>query len=150
MKNCPKCNKEMQHITIYDMQDNKVGEYYYCLTVTIEDHTIKETGCEYKEWLQIPNSMIKPEKEFKDRYVFVGTKKKYCEKCGGPIGFYKNENNKWVPCEINGDDHWDICRENLISGKYGKKKVFKRKSEPAWTKSNKTKVFYTGDIPPWK
>jgi hypothetical protein len=34
-----------------------------------------------------------------------------CTKCSGPISFRKNAKGKWVPCELDGSDHWDICTE---------------------------------------
>lgn len=48
------------------------------------------------------------------RKVFVpknnGRCTAYCEKCGGPLGFYLNERGKYSPCNPDGTDHFDICR----------------------------------------
>lgn len=34
-----------------------------------------------------------------------------CEACGGALWFYKNERGNWCPCNPDGTDHWDVCRE---------------------------------------
>lgn len=34
-----------------------------------------------------------------------------CRKCGLPIGWRKLPNGKWCPQNLDGSDHWDICRE---------------------------------------
>jgi len=33
-----------------------------------------------------------------------------CEKCGEPMGFVHLANGKWRPCNPDGSDHWDKCR----------------------------------------
>lgn len=129
-KKCPKCGDMLRHIFVENMDGDCVGEYYYCHYLVHEDYFIQEKGCGYRKWVKKSESCFKPKKEKNNRKVF-GEKK--CAKCNGPIGFYKNENNKWVPCELDGDDHWDICRENLITGRYGIKKEFKINNDPIWT-----------------
>lgn len=41
-----------------------------------------------------------------------------CEKCQEPIAFYKITSGKaagkWCPCNPDGSDHWDLCREVAI------------------------------------
>jgi hypothetical protein len=34
-----------------------------------------------------------------------------CEKCELPLAFTQLENGKWRPCNPDGSDHWDICRD---------------------------------------
>jgi hypothetical protein len=33
-----------------------------------------------------------------------------CNKCGASIVFNKNKNDKWVPANPDGSDHWDDCK----------------------------------------
>lgn len=75
--------------------------------------------------------------------------RKQCHKCGGEIGFYKNGRGNWVPCELDGSDHWDKCREvrfrragkKLVTHRYDPNKNItygKNRGEP-----------YSGEEPPW-
>ena len=34
-----------------------------------------------------------------------------CIKCSLPLGFIKLPNGKWRPCNPDGSDHWDLCRD---------------------------------------
>ena len=94
-----------------------------------------------------------------DRRVFK-PRNATCKKCLAPIGFWKNENKRWVPCNPDGSDHWDACRENLIKGTYGKKKVFKDNDTPMPTyhgneeildkvKAGILTLWSDPEIPPW-
>ncbi len=33
-----------------------------------------------------------------------------CSKCGLPLVFYRLPNGKACPCNPDGTDHWDLCR----------------------------------------
>lgn len=77
-----------------------------------------------------------------------------CKKCGGPLAFYKNERDNWVPCNPDGSDHWDDCRSNLNEGKYG---IYKEAGpdylfnpDTDITKPSHNRPLYTGDAPPWE
>lgn len=75
-----------------------------------------------------------------------------CEKCGGPLGFYKLSNGKWCPCNPDGSDHWDDCREFQTKGTYGIKREFRVATWGALTipKGKPNANYYNGDIPPWE
>ena len=34
-----------------------------------------------------------------------------CEKCDLPLGFVRLDSGKWRPCNPDGSDHWDVCRD---------------------------------------
>jgi len=34
-----------------------------------------------------------------------------CEKCNLALAFTQLENGKWRPCNPDGSDHWDLCRD---------------------------------------
>lgn len=38
-----------------------------------------------------------------------------CRKCGLHIGFRKIENGRWTPCNLDGGDHWDLCRQTRLA-----------------------------------
>jgi hypothetical protein len=92
-----------------------------------------------------------------ERKVFKPKNAK-CGKCGSPIAYYKITKGagkgKWCPCNPDGSDHWDDCRENLTVGRYGKTKIFNDNPDPRPTyhknKSTRRKTLYSDPkIPPW-
>lgn len=34
-----------------------------------------------------------------------------CEKCDLPLAFVELAGGKWRPCNPDGSDHWDVCRD---------------------------------------
>jgi len=85
-----------------------------------------------------------------DRYVYDPGAK--CYKCMEPIGFYKIESGKgagkWAPCNPDGSDHWDLCREEAI------KKGLKEPGVDYYfggrtLGDNFNGIPYDGDAPPW-
>jgi hypothetical protein len=38
----------------------------------------------------------------------------HCDKCGLPLGFRENKRGKREPCNPDGTDHWDTCRETRL------------------------------------
>ena len=89
-----------------------------------------------------------------NRKVIKPKQEKICDKCGGSLGFYKNERNKFVPCNLDGSDHWDSCRADQVTGKYGEqyKKRFRtyRKGAKTTLTGRQPDQFYSGNIPPWE
>lgn len=75
-----------------------------------------------------------------------------CGKCGGPMAYRKLPSGKWCPCNPDGSDHWDDCREAQTKGTYGIKRDFLVHIAGAVTigkgklKGNK----YEGDKTPWE
>ena len=56
-----------------------------------------------------------------NRRVFTPPGGATCEACGAPLGFYKNTRGKMVPCNPDGTDHWDVCRDRRYAvAKQGK------------------------------
>ena len=82
-------------------------------------------------------------------------KEKTCGKCGGSLRFYRNERGNYVPCNPDGSDHWDSCREAQVKGTYGIKRIFRQKIEGCKTSGhavgyqNKEHSYYCGTAAPW-
>lgn len=87
---------------------------------------------------------------------------KKCGDCGGLLAFYKLDNGKYCPCNPDGSDHWDDCREAQVKGTYGIKRTFRCFISGAKTRSyakgfKHLKVdgkkiepsYYAGEKPPW-
>lgn len=36
---------------------------------------------------------------------------KTCAKCGRELAFRRNARGRWEPCNPDGSDHWDLCRQ---------------------------------------
>ena len=95
-----------------------------------------------------------------------------CAKCDQPMGFVQLESGKWRPCNPNGSDHWDKCREvryaearageckevvgktklgyteKIVFWDGGKKPFIVRHSVK--TPTPKGFVAYAGEAPPWE
>ena len=55
------------------------------------------------------------------RRVFIPPSGATCKDCGAKLGFYKNERGNTVPCNPDGTDHWDLCRDRRYAlAKQGK------------------------------
>lgn len=70
-----------------------------------------------------------------------------CEKCGKPMGFTKLANGKWRPCNPDGSDHWDLCRDI----RYAKAKAGQCREE-SWTDEHGTEhriVWWDGGAKPF-
>jgi len=72
-----------------------------------------------------------------------------CGKCNGPLAYYKLPSGKWCPCNLDGSDHWDDCKEAISKGTYGIQKTFINFERGKPQNPAKLKVFYSGRIPPW-
>lgn len=72
----------------------------------------------------------------------------FCEKCDRPLAFKRLESGKWCPCEFDGSDHWDICRETQV--KLGR--LSEHNYEPGVKSKTKVKEadIYRGSAPPWE
>lgn len=122
-KKCTRCGRDYKLVTV-SRKEGVVGSYKTCRDIIYKkDGYYEELGCREIIWIKEPEYSTPEAKDFSDRQVYK-PKGATCGKCGGPLAFYKRESGLWTPCEVNGDDHWDICRENLSVGKYGIKKVF--------------------------
>ena len=62
----------------------------------------------------------------------------FCEKCDRKLAFRKTASGKWCPCEPDGSDHWDICRETQV--KLGR--LSQVNSEPGMPTYNQKKIKY--------
>ena len=63
---------------------------------------------------------------------------------------YQNENKNWVPCNVDGSDHWDDCSHNRIHGIYGIKVEIVTERFMGFTeRKDKSKPLYSGSEPPW-
>lgn len=60
-----------------------------------------------------------------------------CGKCDLPMGFIELPNGKWRPCNPDGSDHWDVCRDvRYAKAKSGElREVTKRLKDPARTET---------------
>lgn len=146
---CKRCGNKYKTITVSRMDEGVVGSYKTCRTVTVKKGLFVEKGCREIIWIKQPDYNCKPEADKTDRDVFV-PEDAQCGKCGSPLGFYKNERGLWVPCEIDGGDHWDACRENLSTGKYGIKKTFENQRPGIRMKcTDKSLKIFDGAGVPW-
>lgn len=147
---CSKCGRDYKKMTI-SRNEGEVGSYLTCRDIIYKkDGYYEELGCREMIWIKEPE-YGKPdeEKDFSDRKVYKPKGAK-CGKCGGPLGFYKNERGRWVPCELNGDDHWDICRESLSTGRYGVIKHFDEQRPAVKTKcTDRSLEPFDGKGVPW-
>ena len=57
----------------------------------------------------------------------MNTKTVLCKKCGEPIAFKKLPSGKLCPTNVDGSEHFDICRE-VRNRKLGKTQVNERSS----------------------
>ena len=95
-----------------------------------------------------------------DRKVFAPAGAK-CEACGGVLGFYKNERGNWCPCNVDGSDHWDACRERRYAVAKQGEHVNNEREEAYYGRNGRFTVRESAraigkvntschcDIPPW-
>jgi len=104
---------------------------------------------------------------------------RFCLKCGSKLGFRKRK-GQWEPCNPDGSDHWDLCRElryaEAMRGEYFEDLLINDPSMPyaqgvfvrargwraptgklfftGWIHTVKGGrsggKFYSGDAPPWE
>lgn len=69
-----------------------------------------------------------------------------CRKCGLPVAFKKLASGKFCPTNVDGSDHFDICR--LTQFKNSKRDVCVGMTTTMTVPIAKLE-FYAGDVPPW-
>ena len=69
-----------------------------------------------------------------------------CEKCDLPLGFVQLDSGKWRPCNPDGSDHWDQCR----NVRYAKAKTGECREE-VWVENGNEyrKVWWDGGAKPF-
>lgn len=78
--------------------------------------------------------------------VFNPSPPPICEKCDLPLGFILLDSGKWRPCNPNGSDHWDVCRDI----RYAKAKMGECREE-TWTDERNVhrRVYWDGGEKPF-
>lgn len=75
----------------------------------------------------------------------------FCEKCDRPLAFRKLPTGKWCPCEPDGSDHFDICRETQVKlGRCKSQKTHDFDPDVHTTYPNHKEPLYSGEAPPWE
>lgn len=74
---------------------------------------------------------------------------KQCHKCDLPIAFKRLPSGKWCPTNVDGSDHWDICREtrNRMIHPDELRARDRAMSKPVIIGT--IKHAYCGRVPPW-
>lgn len=75
-----------------------------------------------------------------------------CDKCEEPLAFRlipegQRGAGKWMPCNPDGSDHFDICREVAI--RKGLRSASSGASPPKMSVSCYKGPTWRGDVPPW-
>jgi len=77
----------------------------------------------------------------------------FCGECDRPLAFRLIEKGagkgKWCPCEPDGSDHWDICRETQVKMGRIPEKNYDFNPDLHTTYPTNNDPFYDGDVPPW-
>lgn len=89
------------------------------------------------------------------RIVFGAESGRICAKCGAPLAFYRNERSRIVPCNPDGSDHWDLCRERRYTEAKEGKHVNNKREEAYYSKRGRFAVRETAKhrrkkLPPCK
>jgi hypothetical protein len=61
-----------------------------------------------------------------------------CEKCDLPLAFIELASGKWRPCNPDGSDHWDVCRD----ARYAKAKAGECREKTWEDKRNVHRMVY--------
>lgn len=69
-----------------------------------------------------------------------------CEKCGEPIAFKRLDSGKWCPTNVDGSDHWDICKR--ISLKKAGKQLLVHEFQYITAPLGDMPMIFS-DLPPW-
>lgn len=75
-----------------------------------------------------------------------------CNKCGLPITFQKLPSGKYMPVNVDGSSHFELCKETRWNNDaLYREKVMRSIAEekPAVTVGKLFTTAYNGDIPPW-
>ena len=77
---------------------------------------------------------------------------KHCQKCGLPLAFKKLPSGRWCPTNVDGSDHWDICRETMLAAMSPEQRAALQRRDAdrargVWTGT--AKRVYAGSVPPW-
>lgn len=76
---------------------------------------------------------------------------KRCNRCGGPITFHRNASGKLVPTELDGSEHWDICKrrrhERLTPA--ARARLPATKTPQTTCPAPEVTHIWSGDLPPW-
>ena len=76
-------------------------------------------------------------------------KLKTCRNCGLPLSFKRLKSGKLCPTNLDGSDHWDLCREtqNAALTPQDRGRRDKARSRPVVTGT--ITHAYCGSVPPW-
>ncbi len=80
-----------------------------------------------------------------------------CEKCERPLAFRLLPSGKWCPCDPDGSDHWDGCKEvqrkemGILNADGTVNWDALKRYDPPRTVKPKRGIthFYCGAVPPW-
>lgn len=64
-----------------------------------------------------------------------------CRKCGLPLKFKKLRSGKWSPTNLDGSDHWDLCKSVIRKTEGVVIEFFARTGGPGYV--------WCGNVPPW-
>ena len=84
-----------------------------------------------------------------------GSSVKTCYKCGLPIAFKLTPKGRWCPTNLDGSDHWDLCRQTWLANMSPAERAYYAERDriaglpaPSATPTTATHV-WTGEVPPW-
>lgn len=72
-----------------------------------------------------------------------------CKKCGGPITFRKLPSGKSMPVEVDGSEHWDICKRRKLEQLSPAQREQLLAAKPPLTTATTATHVYCGELPPW-